>query len=469
MIFTSLEFLAFFVILLIAIKLCKQSVAQIYLLLVASYVFYGAADPRLIPLLAFSSFVGWWFGNKIHQSSEPRHRTVYLTGSIVLGLGILAFFKYSNFFAATVAMSMQKQWVPLDIVLPVGISFFTFQNLSYTIDIYRKKIAPCDSLTKYLLFVAFFPQLVAGPIVRASQFLPQLDQLVKLRAKNLLIGCQIFLGGAIQKVLFADNLSSFVDYIFSDPSKYSGETLWLAMFAYSLQIFCDFSGYSLMAIGTAYILGFTLPENFRMPYISRSITEFWRRWHISLSTWLRDYLYISLGGNRRGEFHTMINLFITMLLGGLWHGANWNFVAWGALHGVALIFHKYWIKFRESFFPGSWHERHAWPILSWGLTLLFCCLLWIPFRAPSFEHTVVFITRMFTLSEGIEWIHPHTLIIIFVAIVWHILYVCKNKVLIGFPTENPLTISNYGLIFSALLLILMFSPLNTSPFVYFQF
>ncbi len=469
MIFTSIEFLVFFIAILVAIRFCHNQALQINLLLVASYIFYGAADPRLVPLLAFSSLGGWWFGKKIHTSSEPRQRKLYLAGSLIMGLGILAFFKYTNFLGASIALATGQDWTPLDIVLPVGISFFTFQNLSYTIDIYRRNISPCDSLSKYLLFVAFFPQLVAGPIVRASQFLPQLDHLVKLRAKNLVIGAQIFLGGAIQKVLFADNLSAFVDYIFADPAKYSGETLWLATFAYSLQIFCDFCGYSLMAIGTAHILGFTLPENFRMPYISRSITEFWRRWHISLSTWLRDYLYISLGGNRRGELHTMLNLFITMLLGGLWHGANWNFVLWGALHGIALIFHKYWMKFRDANLPGSWHETMVWQVTAWSLTLLFCCLLWIPFRAQSFDDTLVFLSRMFTFSEGIEWIHPHILLILAAAAVWHILYALNWKTLMAFPSTQPLTSKNFAVIFTALLLVLMFAPLNTSPFVYFQF
>src|SRR5690606_35141846 len=266
--------------------------------------------------------------------------------------------------------------------LPIGISFFTFQSLSYTIDVYRKDLTPTRSLLDYAFFVSFFPLLVAGPIVRASYFLPQLQQPLLVTREAFGRGVFLILAGLVKKAVIADYISvNFVDRVFDNPALYSGLENLLAVYGYALQIYCDFSGYSDMAIGIALLLGFQFPNNFNFnsPYRSLSITEFWRRWHISLSTWLRDYLYISLGGNRRGRLRTYLNQFITMVLGGLWHGASLRFLLWGAMHGVGLAVHKIWMSWTKN----TWLGRSSWAgsFLSWILTFHFVCFTWIFFRA----------------------------------------------------------------------------------------
>lgn len=465
MIFTSVNFLIFLTVLLASFGIVRRTDQRQLVLLFASYFFYGAWNVNYLFLIGFCSLYGWWTGLKIASAPNQQTKKLLLVANVVVSLGILAYFKYANFFAENITNLLGLDHQIFEILLPVGISFFTFQAMSYTIDVYRGQLKPCESATKFLLFVSFFPQLVAGPIVRASDFLPQLDKKITLTKENFIVGSQIFLGGAIQKVLFADNLSLFVDPVFASPDLYSGATLWLALLGYSLQIFCDFCGYSLMAIGISRIFGFHLIENFRMPYISLSITEFWRRWHISLSFWLRDYLYISLGGNRKGEFRMYINLMITMLLGGLWHGASWNFVAWGALHGTGLIVHKLWtginIPMRESgLYKG----------LSWSVTLLFVMLCWLPFRSPDWNTTQVYLGRMFSLSsDGIDWMPPVVIALLGAAMVWHASYVLNWRFLISFPRTKIANTPTLSVVFSLVMLIILFAPLNTSPFIYFQF
>jgi alginate O-acetyltransferase complex protein AlgI len=349
--------------------------------------------------------------------------------------------------------------------LPVGISFFTFQTLSYVIDVYRDRIKLCGHLPTFLLYIAFFPQLVAGPIVRASEFLPQLNRPVILRKENMILGLQIFLAGLIQKHLIADNLSGYVDSVFQNPELYSSLTLWIAMFAYAMQIFCDFSGYTLMAIGCGRIFGFRLPTNFRMPYVSTSVTEFWRRWHMTLSFWLRDYLYISLGGNRKGRIRTDINLMLTMLLGGLWHGASWNFVLWGGLHGGALVAHKLFMQYFGE--ADADNVLRKWS--GWILTFLFVCFTWIPFRATDFSTTVQYYSGLLGGGTHVHWLSPEVLVILVVSVVWHILYVRGANTIFELPTLDIFKPKPLLAITSSLLLLLLFGPVGTSPFIYFQF
>jgi alginate O-acetyltransferase complex protein AlgI len=343
--------------------------------------------------------------------------------------------------------------------------------MSYLIDLYKGKIEPSRDPVKFLLFVSFFPQLVAGPILRASNFLPQLDRDLRVEWRNFQVGAQLFIGGAIQKSLFADHLSIFVDQVYREPGIYSAGTLWLAVAAYAMQIFCDFSGYSLMAIGAAKILGVDLPANFNMPYLAKSVADFWHRWHISLSTWLRDYLYIPLGGSRLGPTRTQVNMFITMLLGGLWHGASWNFVLWGALHGVALGVHRAWTGWRERHGYSAGSASPAWTVASWAATLLFCCLAWVPFRSPSIETTRVFLHGLFPGGGGISWVHGPTLLILGLAVVWHV--VCQFAPRLA--DRLPFSSQEVGrwhamlLLGCAILLLLLLVPLNTQPFIYFQF
>lgn len=467
MIFTSLTFLAFFIVLLGLIVIIRGNTQREYLLLLASYVFYGAWHPVYILLIIASSVWGWYLGLLMYKTDNRALRKRYVWLSLFLSLSMLAYFKYTNFFIENLSYLFGIKWHHIDIVLPVGISFFTFQTMSYTIDLYRERIPVCTSLHKFMLFVAFFPQLVAGPIVRASEFLPQLDKDIRLKWQDILIGSQIFLGGAIQKVLIADNMSIFVDPVFSNPGLYSAGTLWLSTIAYGIQIFCDFSGYSLMAIGVARILGFELPKNFNMPYLATSITDFWRRWHMTLSFWLRDYLYIPLGGNRYGTGRTYLNLIITMLLGGLWHGASWNFVIWGGMHGAALALHKLWTEHSVQW--KSLKQLKVYKFFSWLITITLVGMLWIPFRSKDFPATISYYNGLVPNHDGVIWQHPNVIIIVICFVVWHLMHMFGNKLLMTFPHSRPQETVPILVIGLFLMLILLFAPINTSPFIYFQF
>jgi len=471
-IFTSITFFVFFTVVLVLFGLIRGTSGRIWLLLVASYVFYANWNAWYVLLIFAYGLWGWGLGLAMHNARNAALKKLYFALSIVLSLGTLAYFKYANFFGENIARLFGiRGWSPLDIVLPVGISFFTFHTMSYLIDLYRGHIPPSRNPVKFFLFVSFFPQLVAGPILRASGFLPQLDRPVRVTWPNAVSGAQLFIGGIIQKSLFADHLSIFVDQVYRSPELYSPGTLWLALAAYSMQIFCDFAGYSLMAIGTARILGFELPENFRMPYLSQSIAEFWRRWHISLSTWLRDYLYIPLGGNRHGPTRTQVNMLITMLLGGLWHGASWNFVLWGGMHGVALGVQRAWVGWRES---RGWSAERSGPgyrTASWALTLLFCSLAWVPFRSPSFDATLVVLRGLFRESGSMTWYHTPSVLILGAAVVWHLAYQFAPAIVNRLPFRpDELTAWPAMLVLGySILIIVLLAPLNTSPFIYFQF
>ncbi len=467
MIFTSLTFIVFFGLLLAAFGLLRGNRAKQNLLLVASYLFYGAWNPAYLLLIAACSLWSWGLGFGIRHAATKARRLCYLWGSLGLSLGALGYFKYAGFFVENTAWLLDlPDTEPLEILLPVGISFFTFQAMSYSIDLYRRRIEPCASLRRFLLYVAFFPQLVAGPIVRATEFLPQLERPLRLERRNIVIGSQIFLAGMLQKLLIADQLAPFVDRLFADPLLYDSLTLWLGLASYTIQIFCDFSGYSLMAIGSARMLGFLLPENFRMPYLSRSIAEFWRRWHMSLSFWMRDYVYISLGGNRVGPIRTYINLAATMLFTGLWHGASWNFVFWGAAHGVGLIIHRLWRQRRQSQDKPGLIGQSA----GWALTLLFVMLLWIPFRAPDFMTAYLYLSGLFGPSGEVSWAPPTILLLIAIVIGWHLVWLgvrVQGRTL--FPVARPWRAVPATVLFTAILALILFAPIGTTPFIYFQF
>ncbi len=313
--------------------------------LVASYVFYGYWDWRFCSLLLISTVVDFFVGRAIARVRRSARRKRLLWVSCVVNLGILGFFKYFNFFVDSVqevaaGLGLSVDFLHLNIILPVGISFYTFQTMSYTIDIYRRKLEPTHSLVDFALFVAFFPQLVAGPIERARNLLPQIAVMGRPTRTQVADGLVLLTVGYFKKVLIGDACGRIVDHIFGQPDLYRSPELLAGLILFSIQIYADFSGYSDIARGLAKLLGIELMKNFEQPYLSANITEFWRRWHISLSSWLRDYLYISLGGNRRGNARTYLNLMTTMLLGGLWHGAAWTFVVWGGLHGLYLAVHK---------------------------------------------------------------------------------------------------------------------------------
>lgn len=340
MLFNSLEFAIFFPIVL-AVYYSLERRAQNHWLLTASYFFYGCWDWRFLGLLGFSTTVDFLCGKAIADSRTMRARRTFLLVSIVCNLGVLCYFKYFNFFVDSASdllslLGFHADHASLSIILPVGISFYTFQSLSYTTDVYRGQTQPCRDWWTFSLFVAYFPQLLAGPIERSNELMPQLQRDRKVRVQDLQEGGILILIGLFKKIGIADVLAPSVEVFFAHPSLYSGLGLLMGIYFFSLQIYCDFSGYSDIARGTSRLLGIDLRLNFDRPYFSRSLTEFWRRWHMSLSGWLRDYLYIPLGGSRYGPWWTYRNLLVTMLLGGLWHGAAWTFVVWGGLHGLGL-------------------------------------------------------------------------------------------------------------------------------------
>lgn len=353
----SFSSIAFFVLFLffytLYISTHKTILWRTFYTLAFSLFFYYKSSGVYLLLLILSTVIDFTLGHFIHRATIPWKRRFFLWLSLGANLGLLGYFKYTNFILASIHAFKGKPFEPLDIFLPVGISFFTFQTMSYSIDVYRGKLVPLTDyvhdigsffkqLMDFAFFVSFFPQLVAGPIVRAAEFLPQINQRLGLTKADMGRGLLLICGGLFKKAVISDYISvNFVDRIFENPSLYSGLENLLGVYGFGVQIYCDFSGYSDMAIGLALLMGFTLPENFRTPYQSTSVQEFWRRWHISLSTWLRDYLYISLGGNRKGRFRTYVNLMLTMLLGGLWHGASWVFIVWGGLHGIALAFDRW--------------------------------------------------------------------------------------------------------------------------------
>ena len=383
----------------------RYPVARVVWLLGASYVFYASWNPSLLLLILFSTALDYHAGRGIYRATRMEQRRAWLALSLVGNLGLLAVFKYADFVLESVnrvaAAAGAGGSIPLlDLVLPVGISFYTFQTLSYTLDIYRGRLKAVDNPLHFALFVAFFPQLVAGPIVRAADFLPQLLREPRYDARQHGVGLFLIAGGLIKKVAIANVLAvNLVDRVFDSPELYSSLEVLAAMHGYALQIYCDFSGYSDVAIGVALLLGFRLPENFRRPYMSANLADFWRRWHISLSSWLRDYLYVPLGGNRGTELGTYRNLFLTMLLGGLWHGASWTFVVWGALHGGALAVLRLWQRLEERAVravprrpPSGW-----WVALSTLVTFEFVNLCWVFFRAPDFGTAFRVLGR---LAEG---------------------------------------------------------------------
>lgn len=344
MLFNSFIFVAFFLITYGMYALLRTK-TQNRLLLAASYVFYGWWDVRFLSLIFLSTLIDYVCGLRIHETPDQRRRRFYLALSLCSNLGILLFFKYFGFFMESLAdliglWGLHADPRFLQIVLPVGISFYTFQTMSYTIDIYRNKMEPTRDFLNFALFVAYFPQLVAGPIERAAELLPQIEGRRILRYRHLREGAWLILFGYVKKVVLADNLAVFVNEVYNAPESAFGCSIPIATLAFALQIYGDFSGYSNIARGISKLMGIELMQNFRRPYFSINPSEFWNRWHISLSTWLRDYLYIPLGGNRHGSGKTYRNLLITMLLGGLWHGAAWNFVLWGAFHGLILILYR---------------------------------------------------------------------------------------------------------------------------------
>lgn len=469
MLFTNYHFIFFALICFCGRWLLPRYRWQKYFLLICNAVFYGAWDYRFLFLMAgyilFNHMVAW----SIFQTSEHNPRRTWLWLSVGVNLTVLGFFKYYNFFIESAVAGMAKLgvnlgWTTLEIILPVGISFITFQAMSYVIDVYRRELEPA-SLLDFAVYKSFFPQLVAGPIVRASDFLPQLATPRRIVDVDFRGCCWLFLVGYFKKECVADNIAGLIDPIFAAPATQHGSDVLLASIGYSVQIYCDFSGYTDMAIACAGLLGFRLTLNFDAPYLSPNIREFWRRWHISLSSWLRDYLYISLGGARKGGVRTYLNLMLTMALGGLWHGANWTFVLWGVAHGCALCLHRFASAIPKPALPAF--ARPAFQLLGWALTLAWVVLCFTLFRCDSLASFMTLIAR-YRVHEGAPSLSPSLWWILALLCTLHVCgYFLRPHLQKGF---RALPAPIYGLLLGfAVSIALFFTPVATVPFIYFQF
>lgn len=458
--FTQIEFLLFFVLILLVVWRCRTRWIRNLLLLVASYYFYSYWDYRFCGLLLLSTAVDYLAAKQIAKHDRIAVKRRWLLLSLVVNLGVLGFFKYCNFFIESMsALFDSAGWNSgtLNIILPVGISFYTFQTLSYTIDVYREKIRPAKSLLDFALYVAFFPQLVAGPIVRASELLPQLATVPEWSTRRCYGGFQFILRGLVKKVILADRLGEVVDVVFAAPELYSGATVWLAVIGYAGQIYYDFSGYTDIAIGVAKMLGYRFPRNFRHPYLATSVADFWHRWHMTLSRWLRDYLYIPLGGSHHGVLRTNVNLMITMGLGGLWHGAAWTFVIWGIWHGTALAFERglrQVIPLRKSIWLGR------------TTTLLVVAIGWVFFRSPTLADSGIVFRQLIAPAAGIVWLPPVAIAAIVCMIAEHCAWTTRLRLAMRLRHDRWYTPT---LTVIAIWCLLLYAPRGFSPFVYFQF
>lgn len=471
MLFPTLDFGLFFLgVFALSWALLKLPRIRLAVLVVASYGFYAAWDWRFCFLLAGSSVFNWFMGRQIHRTEGERARKILVGLAVAANLGTLGFFKYYNFFLDNLnglieTLHLGRDIQYLDVILPVGISFFTFHGISYVVDIYRRKLERPSSLLNILFYIAFFPQLVAGPIVRASHFLPQIANPVNpadIRARRAFL---LILGGLFKKVVLANYLASnLVDDVFFDPTQYGAWDLLLANYGYAAQIYCDFSAYTDIAIGVAALFGYRFPWNFNQPYRAIGLQDFWQRWHISLSSWLRDYLYISLGGNRHGKWKRYRNLFLTMVLGGLWHGASWNFVIWGSLHGAALVLEHALFKGRLQDMALSWPRR----IIGTFVTFQFTCFTWIFFRAADLSHATSFIAGFARVGRPVTLDTPFNISLVGLAMALHFLPADWVGRVEQATRRVPLFVWG-GLAGAGIVVIDSLGPTGVAPFIYFQF
>lgn len=483
MLFPTFEFGIFFLIVfVVSWELRRTLDLRKLFLLGASYLFYGWWDWRFVALLALSSFANYVFGRALGGLNNDGLRRFVVGIAVIANLSVLGFFKYYGFFLesldeALVMLGLERDLPFLEVILPVGISFFTFQGISYVVDVYRREVAAERSLLDVALYISFFPQLVAGPIVRAAHFLPQLEEKPHLTRAMVGLGVTLILSGLIKKMVIANYLATeLVDPVFFDPTVLGAADLLMGVYGYAVQIYCDFSGYSDIAIGVAALLGYRFNANFNQPYRSASFQEFWRRWHISLSSWLRDYLYIPLGGSRDGEKRTYRNLFITMFLGGLWHGAAWTFVFWGTFHGVMLGLERF-IRGRVAALapPVEGEPRIVSRVsdaASWvaGVFVTFhlVCFAWIFFRAESFGLAFDYLMGFGDWSTPIQHGTPFLALLIAVSLAFHFTppslgrWIGDGVKWLPSPALGPALGAGIFLIWAV-------APEGVAPFIYFQF
>lgn len=470
LIFSSGEFFVlFFVFICIYGVIYKNVVARLSYVLLFSCLFYYKSSGLYVLVLLGTIFTDYFLSLLIYNQTNLIKKRIYLVLSLVISLGVLFYFKYTNFLLSNIGFftGMPVKW--LDIVLPIGISFYTFQSISYLVDVYKGEIKPQRNVLDYCFYMTFFPHLVAGPIVRAKLFLPQIRAKLKICNTTTNRGLYFIIKGLVKKALIADYIAGYNDLVFLNPENYGGFEILIAIYGYALQIYCDFSGYSDMAIGIAWIMGYDLGINFNSPYQAQSITEFWRKWHISLSLWLRDYVYIPLGGGRVPAWRKDFNLFLTMLIGGFWHGASWKFVFWGAMHGAALVIQKHLSE-------KTWFKKmyiFDFKPLAIVLTFHFVVLLWVYFRAESFEVASMMIAKVFS---DFQWsfisIFVQNRTAVFVMIILGLFY---QIVRIGWidKIKTLFLYSNFWLKILVLLvtiqLVIQFKTEVVQPFIYFQF
>jgi alginate O-acetyltransferase complex protein AlgI len=464
--FPTLQFAAFFVIVLpLSWALMPHPRLWKPFIIAASYVFYGSADVRFIALLAGCTFWNQLFAVLIPRTGSERLRSWLLVTALIGDLGILAWFKYYGFLVASVAALTSRLGLPLplpllQVALPVGISFYTFQALSYVVDVRRGAYCPVRTIDA-ALYLSFFPHLIAGPIVRVSELVPQFASPRDSRHIEAARAFSLIVGGLLKKVLLADPIATgLVDPVFSSPQLHSRQDVIAAIVGYAVQIYCDFSAYSDMAIGLALLLGFRFPANFDRPYAALTLQDFWRRWHMSLSRWLRDYLYIGLGGNRKGRVRTYVNLLLTMLLGGLWHGAAWHFVLWGGLHGTGLAIERWWTQRHGS------TARWAW--LQWLRTFTLVCIAWVFFRADNLE-TIGALTRQVVMGGGATTVSAAVLLATGVGLALQVMPQQPLSRAQGlFAQLNPVT---QGVALAAVMLVAaaIVSDQSVAPFIYYRF
>ncbi len=471
MFFNSLEYACLLIVtVFLSWLFANRHTWRVLVLLTGSYIFYASWNIKYLSLIFLSSSLDYAIGILLSRTDRPLKRKALLAMSMTVNLGVLSVFKYFNFFAREITdllfvFGLNVTEPHLSILLPVGISFYTFQTMSYTIDLYRKQISPSKSYFDYLLFVSFFPQLVAGPIVRASTLLPQIRKKPRLSAEQGSRALYRIGIGLVKKIAIADFLGThIVDVVFSNPKMYSSLETLIAVYAYSFQIYADFSAYSDIAIGSAALLGFKIPENFIGPYRAANLREFWQRWHISLSTWLRDYLYIPLGGSRHSSFRTYANLGITMLLGGLWHGAAMTFVCWGAMHGVALMVTRVIQRTGIS----SYIPRAVQRPIGVFLTFHLVSAAWIFFRSSSFASATQVFEQLADFSFSATNISQPVIAVLAVAVITHWIphhWIAKTKDLFH-AAPAPL---QAALLIAAILVIQQVARTDVAPFIYFQF
>jgi len=488
MLFNSIEFIIFLIFIISIISIIKFRKFQHIFLLTASYVFFYFSSSYLLSLLIFSTVLDFYVGKEIYNSKSLRRKKLLLITSLSGNLGLLGFFKYIDFGIEQInslASNFGISEIPLlNLLLPIGISFYTFQTISYTVDIYRGKLTPSKSIGEFALFVGFFPQLVAGPILRASHFLPQLREKINknsistrfrtitIHDTSLRIGITLMAMGFLKKMFFADNISPMVNEIFSSPYGLESFTVILGAIAFGVQIYGDFSGYSDIAIGAAMILGFRIPMNFNKPYFATSPVDFWHRWHISLSSWLRDYLYIPLGGNKKSHYRTYVNLVIVMFLGGLWHGASWNFVIWGLMHGSFLTIQKLltnrFPKLKNRTFTQKKHVK----IISILITQYFVFMAWLAFRMQDIDALYYMLYKYvvwdFATDATIQMLSHNKLPIILIIGFFILHYISYKKDIVE-KLSKVKPVYWIGFLTSVMLLILFFYDMNPQDFIYFRF